>query len=122
VGYARADGDKTLVATLAQVSVLPSYRRQGVGRKLVASLVSTLRTGGIGDIGLIAEPGVQPFFAACGFGPDAEPGAEPSVYMALDAHDVATRRAERPAPEAHLNVSGLTALLLRELETRARVS
>ena len=118
MGYARADGDKTLVATLAQVCVLPSHRRQGVGRKLVASLVSTLRTGGIGDIGLLAEESVQPFFAACGFGPDAEPGEAPSVHMALDAHDVATRRAERPAPEAHLNVEGLTAVLLRELEKK----
>ena len=95
VGYARADGDRTLVATLAQVCVLPSHRRRGVGTRRVA-----------------------PFFAKCGFGPDAEG----SVHMGLDEHDVATRRADRPAPEAHLHVAGLNALLLRELETRKTMS
>ena len=118
VGYARADGDRTLVATLAQVCVLPSHRRRGVGTRLVASLVSTLRSGNIGDIGLVAHPRVAPFFAKCGFGPDAEG----SVHMGLDEHDVATRRADRPAPEAHLHVAGLNALLLRELETRKTMS
>lgn len=79
VGYARAASDGALVGTVCDVVVAPHLRRTGVGRRLLAALLSELGALGVGDVGSLVPPSVAPFFTACKFGPDSL-GA---IHMAL---------------------------------------
>ncbi len=106
VGFARAAGDATLVALVADVAVAPQHRKTGVGARLVAAVLDELRALGVADVGALSSDALRPFFRSvsrsvgfshvthhqltslalllrskCRFGPDSE-GA---VHMALPA-------------------------------------
>ena len=49
--------------------VLPEYRKTGVGRQIVATLVNKCVEPGISWIGLIAEPDTEKFYLPSGFHP-----------------------------------------------------
>ena len=103
VGFARAATDAAMVATVDDVVVHEAHRGRGVGRKLVRRLADELRHREIYDIGTRAPPRRADFFAACGFGPDAE-GAE---LMALPrAADAANDDAIGGDPSRHLKRGG----------------
>jgi ribosomal protein S18 acetylase RimI-like enzyme len=64
VGFARAISDGVFNAYISTVAVLPSFRRQGIGRELVRRLLDGRN--GIRFV-LHAEPHVQPFWFKLGF-------------------------------------------------------
>jgi ribosomal protein S18 acetylase RimI-like enzyme len=72
VGFARAVGDRQLVATVHDVAVLPELRGMGLGTQLVKRLTKSLYDGGITDVGLLAPTAAEGFFERCGFGEDSE--------------------------------------------------
>ena len=66
VGFVRAISDGAAHAYVADVSVLPEYRRQGIGKELLRRL---LYSNDHLTFTLHADPKVQPFYAKCGFEP-----------------------------------------------------
>ena len=62
VGFARAAGDATLVALVADVAVAVAHRRSGVGARLVAAVLDELRGLGVGDVGALTSDDLRPFF------------------------------------------------------------
>ena len=62
VGFARAAGDATLVALVADVAVAPGHRRCGVGGRLVAAVLDELRALGVADVGALSSDALRPFF------------------------------------------------------------
>jgi spermidine synthase len=69
VGMARVLSDGASDAYIQDVTVLGTYRRRGIGRRLVAELIAYLKEKKIGWIGLIAEPGSEPLYRRMGFEP-----------------------------------------------------
>lgn len=67
VGMARAISDGVSDAYVQDVVVLPSERGRGIGRELVARVVGFCRERGLEWIGLLAEPGTEPFYRGLGF-------------------------------------------------------
>ena len=67
IGMGRSISDGVSDAYIQDVTVLPEYRKQGIGGKLVQLLVENLRQRGISWIGLIGEPGTQHFYEELGF-------------------------------------------------------
>ncbi len=65
-------------AYIQDVVVLPSYRRQGVGRELVRRLTEYCLEHQIGWIGLVAEPGTLAFYEDLGYRPLE--GYQPMLY------------------------------------------
>lgn len=47
----------------------PNFRKKGIGKEIVAALVRKCRDAGISWLGLIAEPGTEPFYHPLGFEP-----------------------------------------------------
>ena len=75
VGFGRAVGDASLVATIADVMVHPSYRRRGIGSKILNIMTSHLDTvWDIIDVGAPVHPEALPFFESdkAHFGEDDE--------------------------------------------------
>lgn len=62
VGFARAAGDATLVALVADVAVAPQHRKTGVGARLVAAVLDELRALGVADVGALSSDAMRPFF------------------------------------------------------------
>ena len=62
VGFARAAGEATLVALVADVAVAAAHRRSGVGARLVAAVLDELRGLGVGDVGALTSDDLRPFF------------------------------------------------------------
>ena len=62
VGFARAAGDATLVALVADVAVAEAHRRSGVGARLVAAVLDELRALGVADVGALTSDALRPFF------------------------------------------------------------
>ena len=62
VGFARAAGDATLVALVADVAVAAAHRRSGVGARLVAAVLDELRGLGVADVGALTSDDLRPFF------------------------------------------------------------
>ena len=69
VGMARAISDGASDAYIQDVTVLRDYRRQGIGRRLIAALIGCLKEKKINWIGLVAEPGSEPLYERLGFAP-----------------------------------------------------
>ncbi len=69
VGMGRAIADGVSDAYLQDVVVLPEYRKQGIGRRIVGELIRHCTAVGISWIGVIAEPGSDTLYAALGFIP-----------------------------------------------------
>ncbi len=62
IGMGRSISDGISDAYIQDVTVLPEYRRRGIGGGIIEKLVSELQAAGIGWIGLISEPGHQSFY------------------------------------------------------------
>lgn len=62
VGMGRLLSDGISDAYIQDLIVLPSYRNAGIGKRLVSTLVSYAKQHGLEWIGLIAEPGQEPFY------------------------------------------------------------
>ncbi len=65
VGFTRAVSDQRFRAYIEDVVVHPDYRRFGVGRSLVATVVAAL--GHIETISLFCDPDLVPFYEHHGF-------------------------------------------------------
>eukprot|EP00889_Picochlorum_renovo_P007337 jgi/Picre1/34367/NNA_001837.t1 len=63
VGFGRAVGDTALVATVCDVMVHPSYRRRGIGSRILRNITRHLDTvWDIIDVGAPVHPEAMPFF------------------------------------------------------------
>jgi ribosomal protein S18 acetylase RimI-like enzyme len=67
VGMGRAISDGVSDAYIQDVVVLRSHRGRGIGAELVRRLAEHCARHGISWIGLVAEPGTQPFYERLGF-------------------------------------------------------
>ncbi|HUL61635.1 MAG TPA: GNAT family N-acetyltransferase [Methanocella sp.] len=81
-GMGRAISDGVSDAYIQDLVVLPRYRRGGVGRRLVTTLVNACHARGVLWIGLIAEPGSASFYESLGF--RVMPGHVPMIYSRQD--------------------------------------
>jgi GNAT superfamily N-acetyltransferase len=77
-GMGRVISDGVSDGYVQDLVVLPEYRRGGIGKKIVATLVEACRARGVLWIGLIAEPGSEKFYEALGF--EVMPGHVPMIY------------------------------------------
>lgn len=69
IGMGRIISDGTSDAYIQDMVVLTEYRGQGIGERLVKSLIDHCISKGIIWIGLIAEPGKDNFYMAMGLKP-----------------------------------------------------
>jgi aralkylamine N-acetyltransferase len=67
IGMGRAVSDRVSDAYIQDVVVLKKFRGAGVGKRIIEAIIEFLRAHRIGWIGLIAEPGTQPFYQRLGF-------------------------------------------------------
>lgn len=67
IGMGRAISDGASDAYIQDVTVLAAYRGQGVGARIINEITGFLCGHRIGWIGLIAEPGTEPFYRRLGF-------------------------------------------------------
>jgi spermidine synthase len=67
IGMGRGISDSVSDAYIQDVTVLPEYRKQGIGGRIVRFLVDTMQADGIHWIGLISVPGQQDFYRGLGF-------------------------------------------------------
>ena len=72
LGFARADSDGTLTATIWDVAVAPAWQRIGLGRGLVERVVRSLMQADVDCITLYAEPGVVLLYEKLGFCKDVQ--------------------------------------------------
>ena len=69
IGMGRIISDGISDAYIQDFIILPKYRRQGIGKKLLNFLLEHCMSKGILWIGLIAEPGQESFYSSMGFKP-----------------------------------------------------
>lgn len=69
IGFVRLAWDGGIHAFLLEPTVLPAYRRQGIGRTLVERVVAVARERGLHWVHVDYEPALHPFYEACGFVP-----------------------------------------------------
>ena len=69
IGMGRALSDLSSDAYIQDVTVLKAYRGNGIGKKIIQMLIRALKEKHVDWIGLIAEPGTQPFYDKIGFVP-----------------------------------------------------
>lgn len=67
VGMGRAISDGVSDAYIQDVVVLRTHRGRGIGAELVRRLADHCAGAGISWVGLVAEPGTQPFYERIGF-------------------------------------------------------
>ncbi|MBN2345572.1 MAG: GNAT family N-acetyltransferase [Candidatus Aminicenantes bacterium] len=67
IGMGRAISDGASDAYIQDVTVQEEFRGRGIGARIVRVLSEHLCSRGIGWIGLVAEPGTQPFYRRLGF-------------------------------------------------------
>lgn len=67
IGMGRAISDGASDAYIQDVTVMDSFRGQGIGARIVERLIGRLEGDGIHWIGLIAERGSHPFYERLGF-------------------------------------------------------
>jgi len=69
IGMGRIIADGVSDGYIQDLVVLPRYRKSGVGKRIVTSLVNRCLQSGITWIGLIAEPDTEKFYLPLGFHP-----------------------------------------------------
>lgn len=69
VGMGRVIADGVSDGYIQDLVVLPEYRKAGVGKQIVAVLLSRCLAAGITWIALIAEPDTEKFYLPLGFHP-----------------------------------------------------
>eukprot|EP00775_Hariotina_reticulata_P009872 gene9872-10030_t len=79
VGFVRAAGDLSLVATIHDCIIHPDVQGLGLGSVLIKRCVNQVASEGVYDVGLVTPNHLQPFFNSCSF----ELDHEESVPMAL---------------------------------------
>ena len=67
IAMGRVISDGASDAYIQDVVVLPSHRRQGIGREIIQRLTQHCLEHRIGWIGLVAEPGTAHFYKQIGF-------------------------------------------------------
>jgi len=67
IGMGRTISDSVSDAYIQDVTVLPSFRTQGIGGMIIGFLVDYLHSQGISWVGLISEPGYESFYQKLGF-------------------------------------------------------
>jgi ribosomal protein S18 acetylase RimI-like enzyme len=67
IGMGRILSDGVSDAYIQDLVVLPEYRSQGIGKRLVEFLLNHCLSKGIKWIGLIAEPGQDSFYSSMNF-------------------------------------------------------
>lgn len=78
IGMGRSISDGVSDAYIQDVTVLPEFRQQGIGGRIISFLVEYLHSQGIGWVGLISEPGYESFYTGQGFA--VMPGYTPFLY------------------------------------------
>ena len=78
IGMGRVLSDGVSDAYIQDFVILPEHRRCGVGKRLLEFLVTNCLSKGITWIGLLAEPGSDPFYLSSGF--SALKGYTPMKY------------------------------------------
>jgi GNAT superfamily N-acetyltransferase len=69
IGMGRVLSDSVSDAYIQDLVILPAYRGENIGKKLVHALIDHCFSKGILWIGLIAEPGSSQFYTTLGFKP-----------------------------------------------------
>lgn len=69
IGMGRIIADGVSDGYIQDLVVLPQYRKSGVGKQIVTSLVNRCLQSGITWIALIAEPDTEQFYMPLGFHP-----------------------------------------------------
>lgn len=69
VGFVNVATDGGVHAFVLDTTVHPDHRRTGLGVRLVGAGVAEARRQGIEWVHVDFEPHLEPFYAACGFGP-----------------------------------------------------
>ena len=69
IGMGRILSDGVSDAYFQDIVILPEYRNQGIGKKLIELLLEKCKSSGISWIGLIAEPDQDIFYNPIGFKP-----------------------------------------------------
>jgi spermidine synthase len=67
IGMGRAVSDGVSDAYIQDVVVMEKFRGRGIGAAIIQKIVEFLRARRIGWIGLVAQPGTQPFYRRLGF-------------------------------------------------------
>jgi len=67
IGMGRAVSDGVSDAYIQDVVVRQEFRGRGIGAAIIRKIVGFLQERRIGWIGLVAEPGTQPFYRRLGF-------------------------------------------------------
>jgi len=67
IGMGRILSDGVSDTYIQDVTVLPDYRRRGIGARIITALVEKLREDRIEWIGLVGEPGTSDFYKQLGF-------------------------------------------------------
>jgi ribosomal protein S18 acetylase RimI-like enzyme len=67
VGMGRAISDGVSDAYIQDLTVRSNHRNQGIGRRILQTLLERLRADGLHWIGLIAEPGSSSLYLRAGF-------------------------------------------------------
>ncbi len=67
IGMGRALSDMVSDAYIQDVAVLDEFKGQGIGKKIIKTLVAKLQENGVDWIGLVAKPGTSPFYEKLGF-------------------------------------------------------
>jgi spermidine synthase len=75
IGMGRAISDKASDAYIQDLTVVDSYRKKGIGTRILKKLVDRLKDDGIKWIALIAERNSHDFYTSFGFNvmPDSRP-------------------------------------------------
>lgn len=85
IGMGRAISDRVSDAYIQDVTVLPQFRGQKIGSRIIRMIIETLNQDGIGWIGLIAEKNAEPFYEPLGF--SVMPNAAPMLKKKCNKKD-----------------------------------
>lgn len=64
---------------IGRIAILPAYRKSGLGTRIMESLISQAKAGGIKRVFLGAQVSAVPFYETLGFSPDGEDYMEANI-------------------------------------------